>query len=89
MKYTHQSFRVVPLVDFDPADVFRQLGVVDRCVEEMSPQSDFRFLGFQRSIWIDISKVKFVVNYEEFVRLVTCWFRHGKHNGPLSRSELN
>ena len=50
MKYTHQSFRVVPLVDFDPADVFRQLGVVDRCVEEMSPQSDFRFLGFQRSI---------------------------------------
>ena len=66
MKYTHISFRVVSLVDFDPADVFRQLGVVDRCVEEMSPQSDFRFLGFQRSIWIDISKVKFVVNYEEF-----------------------
>ena len=48
--YTHISFRVVSLVDFDPADVFRQLGVVDRCVEEMGPQSDFRFLGFQRSI---------------------------------------
>ena len=89
MKYTHQSFRVVPLVDFDPADVFRQLGVVGRFVQKMGTQSDFHFLGFQRSIWIDISKVKFVVNYEEFVRLVTCWFRHGKHNGPLSRSELN
>ena len=50
MKYTHQSFRVVPLVDFDPADVFRQLGVVDRCVEEMGTQSDFHVLDFKRSI---------------------------------------
>jgi hypothetical protein len=35
-------------VDFDPADFFRQLGVVGCFVEEMGTQSDFHFLDFKR-----------------------------------------